>query len=170
MKDHDDLKWWLKSFAVMVASLVILAAVSSQVGRDGTYVARSAPTLSEQRDTIVAQEARRAGAPVALSIAVSHVENWTGDSMAISTRGAVGLMQVLPKYWQHEFEEECGCGSLFQRRLNACKGVRVLAFYLKQQKTTALALRAYHGSLHLHTAGDDYIASVLGVLAGQDVN
>jgi soluble lytic murein transglycosylase-like protein len=130
---------------------------------DGTAVSFSiAPlSLSDQRDTIVAQEARSAGVPVDLALAVSHVENWTGDSMAVSSRGAVGLMQVLPKYWQHEFEEECGCGSLFQRRLNACKGVRVLKLYLKQQKTTALALRAYHGSLNLHSAGDDYIAQVL---------
>jgi len=136
--------------------------------RDGTVVSLPiAPvsiSLSDQRDTLVAQEARRAGVPVALSIAVSHVENWTGDSVAVSPRGAVGLMQVVPKYWQHEFEEECGCGSLFQRRLNACKGVRVLAFYLKQQKTTVLALRAYHGSLNLHTAGDAYVALVLDQL------
>jgi len=139
---------------------IIAGVVARQ--RDGTTVALTPPmSLSEQRDTIVASEARRAGVSVDLALAVSHVENWTGDSMAVSPRGAVGLMQVLPKYWQHEFETECGCGSLFQRRLNACKGVRVLAFYLKQQKTTALALRAYHGSLHLHSAGDDYIASVL---------
>jgi transglycosylase-like protein with SLT domain len=133
---------------------------------DGTAVSLGTPpmSLSDQRDTIVAQEARRAGVSVDLALAVSHVENWSGDSTAISSRGAVGLMQVLPKYWQHEFEEECGCGSLVQRRLNACKGVRVLAFYLKQQKTTALALRAYHGSLNLHAAGDDYISAVLDQL------
>ena len=153
--------------AITLVSILFIAAicVATQVPADGTSVTRFAPTISEQRDSLVAQEARRAGVSVPLALAVSHVENWTGDSMAVSPRGAVGLMQVVPKYWQHEFEEECGCGSLFQRRLNACKGVRVLSFYLKQQKTTALALRAYHGSLNLHTAGDDYIGSVLDQLA-----
>jgi soluble lytic murein transglycosylase-like protein len=152
------------SVLLWLAILLLIAAV--RVQRDGTVVSLPAVPLSfsEQRDTLVSQEARRAGVSVALAIAVSHVENWTGDSMAVSARGAVGLMQVVPKYWQHEFEEECGCGSLFQRRLNVCKGVRVLAFYLKQQKTTVLALRAYHGSLALHTAGDTYVALVLDQL------
>ena len=157
-------------FGIMFGAVLwfgIVAAVFFQLAqRDGTTVSFSTAPLSfsEQRDTLVSQEARRAGVSVALAVAVSHVENWTGDSMAVSERGAVGLMQVVPKYWQHEFEEECGCGSLFERRLNVCKGVRVLAFYLKQQKTTVLALRAYHGSLALHTAGDTYVALVLDQL------
>src|SRR5690348_15238504 len=72
-------------------------------------------SLSVERDSIVAQEARRAGVSVSLSISVSHVENTSGDSMAVSKAGAVGIMQVTPRLWQHAFEEECGCGSLFNR-------------------------------------------------------
>ncbi len=145
-------------FVVSFAIAVTLAAVVP----DGTYVARPTPPLSltEQRDSLVAEEAQRADVPVDLAIAVSHVENWSGDSMAVSKAGAVGLMQVLPKYWQHAFEEECGCGSLFQRRRNACVGVRILAQYHTQYKTWGKTVRAYHGS-HNRPAGHDYSDAVL---------
>ena len=152
---------WLRGlgyFLVLVVLALLLSSCNSPVPRNTPL------SLSEQRDSIVTAEARRAGVPVGLSIAVSHVENWTGDSMAVSPRGAVGIMQVLPKFWQHSFEEECGCGSLFPRKRNACVGVRVLGSYLKQYKTTAQALRAYHGSLNYHKAGDAYLAALLDQL------
>lgn len=117
--------------------------------------------LSVERDSIVAQEARRAGVPSALALAVSHVENSTGDSTAVSKTGAVGLMQVLPKFWQHAFEEECGCGSLLNRKRNACVGVRVLGLHLSRFKSVNQALRAYNGSLQLHESGDQYVSAVL---------
>lgn len=119
--------------------------------------------LSKQRDSIVAYAARVHGVPVRLAIAVSHTENWSGDSTAESSVGAIGLMQVMPRYWQHSFEAECGCGSLFDRRRNACKGVLVLKHYLDSLPTVDLALRSYHGSNkpRLHAAGDGYVATVL---------
>ena len=120
-------------------------------------------SVSQQRDSIVADEARKAGVPAHLAIAVSHTENWTGDSTATSRVGAIGLMQVMPRYWQHEFEAECGCGSLLIRRINACKGVRVLKRYIDSLPNVNEALRAYHGSNKpwLHAAGDGYVATVL---------
>lgn len=119
-------------------------------------------TPSQQRDSIVAKEARRAGTPVALAIAVSHTENWTGDSAAVSSAGAIGIMQVMP-LWQHSFEADCGCASLFNRRANACRGTRVLKLYLDSLPTVNLALRSYHGSNkpRLHLAGDGYVGTVL---------
>lgn len=155
---------WAADITCLLFAFVLIAA-TTQTSADGTYVSVSVPppvmSLSDQRDTIVAQEARRAGVSVRLALAVSHVENTSGDSLAVSKRGAVGIMQVLPKYWQHEFENECGCGSLFARRRNACVGVHVLGRALQKYKTTTQALRAYHGSLHLHDAGDQYISQVL---------
>lgn len=152
---------------VVVALSLLFWTLTAGVPADGTHVniEYTPATLSEQRDSLVAREARRADVPVSLALAVSHVENWTGDSMAVSSRGAVGLMQVLPRYWQHEFEEECGCGSLFIRQRNACVGVRVLRHYLDKQPTVDKALRAYHGSLQLHTAGDQYVSLVLERMA-----
>jgi hypothetical protein len=39
---------------------------------------------SEERDSIVAWEARRVGAPASLMIAVSHTENWGGDPSVLN--------------------------------------------------------------------------------------
>lgn len=162
MEIHLGRRWFTQ--LVCLLFVLFLIAALPRTSADGTYVAVPVPppmALSDQRDTIVAQESRRAGVPVRLALAVSHVENTSGDSMAVSKRGAVGIMQVLPKYWQHEFEDDCGCGSLFARRRNACVGVRVLGRALQKYKTTNQALRAYHGSLKLHAAGDKYISDVL---------
>jgi transglycosylase-like protein with SLT domain len=163
MKKHLLLYFAFVAPTLIVATLVGRAWSNALEVISDSLAAASEPSLSDQRDSIVAEEARSAGVPVALSIAVSHTENWTGDSMAVSRVGAVGLMQVMPRYWEHKFEKECGCGSLFMRRLNACKGVRVLRFYLDSLPTVDDALRAYHGSNKpwLHAAGDAYVRSVL---------
>ena len=49
----------------------------------------------------VAAEAARQGVPVALAVAVAGIESrWSPD--AVSPRGAVGPMQVMPRYWPGE--------------------------------------------------------------------
>lgn len=165
---------WQKTLVLVIAvSLAVVAvlvvadppAAADPVRPDSAWFAGLTP--SQQRDSIVADEARRAGVPPRLAIAVSHTENWTGDSGAISSAGAVGLMQVRPQLWQHAFEAACGCGSLFVRRVNACKGVRVLKLYLDSLPSVDVALRAYHGSNkpRLHQAGDVYVGTVLDRLA-----
>lgn len=116
---------------------------------------------SEQRDALVTIEAQAAGVPTSIALAVARVENWSGDSMAVSPAGAVGLMQIMPKHWQHAFEEECGCGSLFRRQRNACVGVRILKLKYEEQGTWEAALRAYNGSLHFPTAGREYVSLVI---------
>jgi soluble lytic murein transglycosylase-like protein len=130
------------------------------------HMRQPAPTwsphsLSEQRDSIVALEARRAGVPVDIALAVSHVENFSGDSMAVSSKGAVGIMQIIPKYWQHSFEDECGCGSLYRRQRNACVGVRKLKQDYTRYRTWGATLRAYHGSEKLATASREYMDLVI---------
>jgi hypothetical protein len=132
---------------------------------------------------LFAWEARKVGISERLAIAVSHVENWGGDSMAVSNAGkqdtttvrhaidgdqkaidalgAVGLGQVLPRKWWHSFERECGCGSLFDRQRNACKSVRILASYLKQEGKVRPALCRYHGSFFAHEQCDTYVGLVI---------
>ena len=102
-------------------------------------------TLSQVRDTLVSAAARRWGVDPALAVAVSHVENWTGQPRAISSRGAVGLMQVMP-FHLGRFP---GCApvsplaavlnvqtvlrqeDLYDPVINVCYGVRLLRHYLR---------------------------------------
>lgn len=103
--------------------------------------------LSEQRDSIVAAAAREHGMPVALAIAVSHVENWSGDSaVRHPASGATGLMQVLPRMWGDSFRTECGGGTLIERRRNACVGVRIALRYRRTCGNWDCALRLYVGA------------------------
>lgn len=132
-----DLLGWLM---LLASSAFIAFAVVSAVGADRPHLSRSV-----ERDSIVAQAARDVGVPPALAVAVSHVENWTGDSLAISPRGAVGLMQVLPRFWAHTFDLDCGAAPLLARAKNACVGVHVLAYEFQRFGTWGPALRAYGG-------------------------
>lgn len=118
--------------------------------------------LPLSRDSIVALEAKRAGVPAGLAVAVSHVEDTSGDSLALSQRGAVGIMQVLPTYWLKAWPDECyGARSLFDQRRNACVGVRVLALYKQKYGSWHSALCAYHGSLALPGVCREYVEAVL---------
>jgi soluble lytic murein transglycosylase-like protein len=103
-------------------------------------------TPSQWRDRVVAQEARRAGVSPALAVAVSHVENWSGDRFAISRTGCcLGVMQVNVSVWSKAFLEECGEHSLTDVRTNACVGVMILRHYLHRTRSTHQALAAYYG-------------------------
>lgn len=130
-----------------------------------------------ERDVIVAEEAVKVGVPMEVAVAVSHVENWSGDSTAVSSAGAVGIMQVMP-FWPEyrpDWSEECidRSGppwswsirpSLTERRYNACLGVRVLQLYHRQYGNWNTALRAYNGALRMPRAGDKYVSLVLSRL------
>lgn len=144
--------------------------------RDHQLVAQieafDALTPVEQRDTIVAREARKYGASVPLMLALARVEDPTGDSTIKSPAGAVGLLQIMPA-WQHSFEEDCGCGPLIVRKRNACVGVHIYLQYRDSLPTVEKALRAYVGAredprypmvLARHLRGDHYVSSVLDQL------
>lgn len=152
-------------FPLMVFELAMSSHQHEPAPAHAAVASTSALTLSEERDSIVSFEATRFGVPVGVALAVSHVENTRGDSAAISARGAVGIMQVLPRYWSRSFVGLCGSGSLADRTRNACVGVLVLAQYHAHLGSWDRALRAYDGALHAHSAGDIYVAAVLEELA-----
>lgn len=182
--------WW-----ILLVSVVSLPTPQPPVARtiaDSDAIAAVIPSMqqeqwpdsigpSAQRDSIVADEARKAGMPVGLAIAVSHVENWSGDSTARSRVGAIGLMQVMPSHWNDSFLIECGFTSLESRRRNACVGVRVAMLYFEQHGDWNKALRAYNGALcrgvhsyvrcqRLVRAGDEYVLTVMRKLFRTDLS
>lgn len=101
--------------------------------------------LSYERDQIVTAAAVRWGVPPVLAVHVSHVEDWTGDSTAVSSSGAIGLMQIMP-LWAHAFDADCGPAALTNRAKNACVGVHVMTYYFQQTNEWSSALRGYAGS------------------------
>jgi len=137
---------------------------------------------SEERDSIVAQEARRAGMPVALAISISHVENWSGDSTARHpSSGATGLMQVMPRYWNDSFPVQCGTAPLTNRRRNACVGVQIALRYYRDLGNWEDALRAYVGGICRDTdtparcqrktaTADGYLFAVLHSIYRTDIS
>lgn len=119
-------------------------------------------TLEEARDSIVAFEARRFGMPVAMALAITHVENWSGDSTAANARsGALGIMQIMPQIWSNAFQHDCyGDRALVDRHRNACLGVQIALLYYGQTGNWDDALRRYAGAV-TPSRGDRYVSSVM---------
>ena len=108
-------------------------------------VAFSGP--SHERDSIVSYQAQRFGMDPKLAIAISHAENWGGDSAAVHPRsGAVGIMQVMP-FWADSFRTECGIEPLTNRISNACRGVLISMKYFKDCGDWDCALQYYVGAV-----------------------
>ena len=102
-------------------------------------------SLPDQRDSLVAREARRQAVPVWLALSIAHAENWTGDSAAVNLwSGAVGLGQIHPinfgKY------PECG-ENMVNRKVNVCYMMRILRACLSH--TLEETLNCYGGATSL---------------------
>ena len=107
-----------------------------------------------------------------LARSISHAENWRADNHAVSTAGAIGLMQVMP-FWANELLAR-PCASkhelldayyeidLTNPRENVCVGVRVLAMYLRRcVGDVPCALKRYNGARTWERARY-YIQTVMG--------
>ena len=102
-------------------------------------------SLPDQRDSLVAREARRQNVPVWLALSISHAENWRGDSTAVNLwSGAIGLGQIHPvnfgKY------PECG-ENMVNRKTNVGYMMRILGACLAL--TLEETLNCYGGATSL---------------------
>jgi len=91
----------------------------------------------------VAQNAYGSGVDRDLILAVMRVENPWLKPDTVSHAGAVGLLQVMPRYWDEEFPH-CG-DDLADIHTNICKGVLILLHYLETNPDLERALLAYNG-------------------------
>jgi len=91
----------------------------------------------------VAKNAYKAGVKPDLVLAVMRVENPWLKPDTVSYAGAVGLLQVMPRYWSEEFPH-CGY-DLADIDTNICKGVLILLHYLETNVDLERALLAYNG-------------------------
>jgi soluble lytic murein transglycosylase-like protein len=100
------------------------------------------PAIAERAAWAVTREAARLRVSPSLLAAVMLVENRTLDSAAVSSQGAIGLMQVMPI---HAGSYGCGSDDLRNVDANICHGARILHTYLMRTRSVRAALRRYNG-------------------------
>lgn len=91
---------------------------------------------------LVINYANELGVPANLAFGVLRVENPWLDNSLVSYAGAVGLFQIIPRYWADEFD---ACESYKTVPGNVCVGMHVLDHYLSTTNTTTAALLRYNG-------------------------
>lgn len=100
------------------------------------------PELADRAALAVVRESRRLKLSPSLLAAVLLIENRALDSAAVSSQGAVGLMQVMPV---HAGSYGCASNDLKEIDANICHGARLLSVYVVRSSTLRLALRRYNG-------------------------
>jgi len=100
------------------------------------------PEVADRAAWAVTREAGRLKVSPSLLAAVLLIENRTLDSSAVSSQGAIGLMQVMPI---HAGSYGCASADLRSVDANICHGSRLLKTYMVRTKSLHLALRRYNG-------------------------
>jgi soluble lytic murein transglycosylase-like protein len=100
------------------------------------------PAMAERAAWAVTREAGRIRVSPSLLAAVLLIENRQLDSAAVSSQGAIGLMQVMPI---HAGSYGCGSADLTNVDANICHGARILHLYLVRSRSVTVALRRYNG-------------------------
>ena len=100
------------------------------------------PELADRVAAAVVYEAGRARINPSVLAAVLLIENAPLDTGAVSTEGAIGLMQVMP---MHVGNYRCLSGDLLNAEANICHGARLLQMHLRRTKSLEAALRRYNG-------------------------
>lgn len=124
--------------ARILVALVVLAT--------GASATAEASAIDHQRLAVmalVAREARGAGVPVPLALAVAHAESFF-DARAISDKGARGVMQIMPATSRGEYGVPPD--QLWNARLNVRIGLHFLRRLIERYGGRVdLALSHYNG-------------------------
>lgn len=100
------------------------------------------PEVADRAASAVVQEAKRLRISPSLLAAVLLIENSRLDSVAVSTQGAIGMMQIMP---MHAGSYGCSSADLANLEANICHGARLLKTFLRRTGNVQLALRRYNG-------------------------
>lgn len=100
------------------------------------------PELADRVASAIVHEAGRARLSPSLLAGVLLIENAPFDTSAVSTEGAIGLMQVMPV---HVGSYRCLSGDLINVEANICHGARLLSSYVRRGKSVEAGLRRYNG-------------------------
>lgn len=111
------------------------------------------PTLTDsvafQIALAIYEDSNLTGLPGSFYLGLIRVENPWMDPWIENSYGAVGLTQVVPRYWEGVYPE---CGEDLRKSIytQICYGARVYMYYLGVWQDEALALYAYNGCTLAH--------------------
>jgi soluble lytic murein transglycosylase-like protein len=100
------------------------------------------PEIANRVARAIVKESRQLQLPPSLLAGVLLTENSRLEPESISSRGAIGLMQVMRF---HAGVFDCDSDDLLQVEANICHGARVFAGYLKRTNDVRSALLRYNG-------------------------
>jgi soluble lytic murein transglycosylase-like protein len=100
------------------------------------------PEIANRVARAIVKESRELQLPPSLLAGVLLTENARLEPETVSSRGAIGLMQVM-KFHAGVFD--CDSDDLLQVEANICHGARVFAGYLKRTNDVRSALLRYNG-------------------------
>ncbi len=103
---------------------------------------KAPPELADRIAEAVVREARRLRLSPSLLAGVLLVENRRLDTTAVSSAGALGLMQVMPL---HAGGWGCESDNLRELDANICHGARILKRDVRRSSSLQVALRRYNG-------------------------
>jgi hypothetical protein len=99
------------------------------------------PEVAEQAAAALVREAERLRLSPSLLGAVLLIENTPLNPTAVSSQGAIGLMQVMPVHLG-----SYGCfADLVNVDTNICHGASILKHMVRRTKSVSLALKRYNG-------------------------
>jgi soluble lytic murein transglycosylase-like protein len=99
------------------------------------------PEMADRAAYVVVREAERLRLSPSLLAAVLLIENAALDSAAVSTQGAIGMMQIMPVHIG-----SFGCeADLVNVESNICHGARLLKHLVRRTGSVSAALRRYNG-------------------------
>jgi hypothetical protein len=122
------------AFADSVAAIEASPDFQDQKRRFTADLVRTGRLSQERADSIAhfaVREAFLRGIPPAVIFGVMLTENAQFISRARSNVGAVGLMQVYPKYWLKDLSKKFGASDIESDSTNMRYGVFILEHYLK---------------------------------------
>jgi soluble lytic murein transglycosylase-like protein len=102
------------------------------------------PVIANRVARAIVKEARELQLSPSLLAGVLLTENSRLEPETVSSRGAIGLMQVMRF---HAGVFDCDSDDLLQVEANICHGARVFAGYLKRTKDVRSALLRYNGCI-----------------------
>ena len=166
------------SWRAIVQSIVTIAllAVASPVPAFAQTTTSAQPSANDARAAYIAEASKRFGIPEHWIVAVMRAES-AGDPLAVSSAGAIGLMQIMPDTWDELRARHALGDDPFDARDNIMAGTAYLRQMWDRYGNVGAMLAAYNAgpgrydeylsaSRHLPAETRAYVATFAPILSG----